>query len=93
MFKSMDNLIRLCKENPPCVFSDLDYTCCLAGNTSYERGNERLFGIKKCFLNPNAAKAFLNIRQKGGNVFFVTGRHWDSKKKIPIQSSLLRTGL
>lgn len=92
MFKSMDNLIRLCKENPPCVFSDLDYTCCLSGNSDYERENKRLFGIKKCFLNPNAAKAFLNIRQKGGNVFFVTGRHWSSKRKDPETNLFIEDG-
>lgn len=90
--RSMDNLFRLCKGKPFCVFSDLDYTCCLAGNKTYARENKKSFGIDDCFIVPDAAKAFLRLHDKGCPVFFVTGRHWDGRRKEPENQSVILDG-
>lgn len=92
MPQSMDNLLRCCKGKPFCVFSDLDYTCCLAGNGQYAETNRSRFGIRECFMNPDALTAFITLKEQHCPVFFVTGRHWNDVRKDAESGSFIPDG-
>ena len=76
---SRQNLTRLLKQadqKPVTVFTDLDKTSCLEGNTDYAAQNKAETGRPACFMQPDIRRALTDLPQSGSGFYIVTGRHW-----------------
>lgn len=80
---SRQNLTRLLKElakNPAVVFTDLDKTSCVEGNTAYAAENKLETDKDGCFMQPDIRRALTSLPESGSAFYIVTGRHWADKR-------------
>lgn len=80
MVQDIARLTELCRKKPFCVFTDLDYTCCVADEPDYETRNYEALGVRRCFMVPSVRRAFLELHHRGCPIFFITGRHWSDRR-------------
>ncbi|MGN0905071.1 MAG: hypothetical protein ACI4PW_07945 [Alphaproteobacteria bacterium] len=74
--QNLKQLFAQMETKPISVFTDLDKTSCLEGNVAYATGNAGETGVPGCFMQPDIRRAFAALKENGGSVYIVTGRHW-----------------
>lgn len=92
---SRQNLTRLLKQagqRPVCVFTDLDKTSCLEGNTEYASQNKEDTGRPACYMQPDIRRALTDLPHSGSNFYIVTGRHWEDVRVNDITGEKIPDG-
>ncbi|CCZ22064.1 unknown [Acetobacter sp. CAG:977] len=90
--QNLKKLFALLEENSPSVFTDLDKTSCIEGNTAYAAENAKEINVSGCYMQPDLRRAFTDIKGNGGNVYIVTGRHWADKRENDLTGEKMPDG-